>query len=120
MPTRSTNNQTLLGRKLIPGHLQIQRRRPLPDPATDIVVAAVAGTEPAAEIARLADGDAAQMRADAQHDQPLGPLDAVLVGLGVAQAGGVDRAGFLDFRLGSVADEDGFAAPFDYDLERER
>jgi hypothetical protein len=73
--------------------------------------------KPAAEIPRLTNGDTAQMRAHAQHDQPLGLLDAVFVGLGVAQGRGVDGAGFLDFGLGAVPDEDGFAAPFYYDLE---
>jgi hypothetical protein len=75
------------------------------------------------------------MRADAQHDEPLGFLDAVGVGLGVAE--GVDAASRLvadfervgrvkslrrdilnalsifDFIFCSVTDEHWFTAPFD-------
>ena len=77
---------------------------------------AVAGAEPAAVVAGLADGHTTQVGADAEHDEPLGALDAVLVGLGVAQGGDVDLVGLLDLVLGSVADEDGLAAPLDDDL----
>lgn len=76
----------------------------------------VAGAEPAAVIACFADGDTAQVRADAEQDQPFGPLDAVAVRLGVAQALPFGVFGRVDFVLGAVADEDGFAAPFDDDL----
>jgi hypothetical protein len=48
----------------------------------------VAGTEPAAEVTCFADGDTTQVCAHAQHDEPFGFLDAVSVGLGVAE--GVD------------------------------
>jgi hypothetical protein len=86
-----TDNQALVGRKVILGHLEVERRRTLPYTARDIVVGAVAGAEPAAEVAGLADGDTAQVRADAQHDEPFGLLDAVGVGLGIAQ--GCDARG---------------------------
>jgi hypothetical protein len=56
------------------------------------------------------------MRADTQHDEPLGFLDTVAVGLRVAQGFPFGVFCFFDFVLGAVADEDGFAAPFDDDL----
>ena len=46
---------------------------------------AVAGAEPAAEVACLADRYASQVCAHAEHDQPFGFLDAVGVFLGVAE-----------------------------------
>lgn len=79
-------------------------------------MAPVAGAEPATEVAGLPNGHAAEVRAYAEHDEPLGLLDAVLVRLRVPQRlpGGVFGLG--DLGAGAVADEDGFAAPFDYDL----
>lgn len=53
------------------------------------------------------------------HDQPFWFLDALGVGLGVSKSFPFCVFGFFDFVLGAVADEDGFAAPFDdylYDL----
>ena len=73
----------------------------------------MARTEPAAKFAGFADGHAAQVGADADHDEPLGLLDAVGIGLRVAEGVNVDGFGFFDLRLGAVADEDGFTAPFD-------
>jgi hypothetical protein len=78
----------------------------------------MAGTKPASKIARLADRHATQMCANAQHDEPFGLLDAVGVGLWVAQGFDFDGFGFFDFGVGAVADEDGFAAPFDDYLSR--
>lgn len=60
-----SNNDTILLREIILGDLQVQRRGPLPRPARDVVVGAVAGAEPASEIAGFADGDAAEVCADA-------------------------------------------------------
>lgn len=76
----------------------------------------VAGAEPTAKVAGLANWHTAQVCADAQHDQPLWLLYTVAVGLRVAQGLPVDLFGFLNFVLGAVADEDGLAAPFDDDL----
>lgn len=115
-PLRLSNNQTLLGREIISRHLQIQRRGPLPRPPTDIVMTPMARAEPAPEITRLANRHTAQVCADAHHDEPLGFLDAVFVGLGVAEGFDLDGAGVFDFGFGAVADEDGFAAPLDDDL----
>ena len=53
------------------------------------------------------------MRADAQHDEPFRLLDTIGIGLRVAKFGDVDIFGFFDLVGGAVADEDGFAAPFD-------
>ena len=53
------------------------------------------------------------------HDQPFWFLDAVRVGLGVSKRFPFCIFGFFDFVFGAVADEDGFAAPFDdylYDI----
>ena len=76
----------------------------------------MARAEPATVITGLADGDTAEMSADADHDEPLGLLDPVGVGLRVAQLVNVDGFGIFDLGLGAVADEDGFAAPFDQNL----
>jgi len=56
------------------------------------------------------------MRADAQHDEPLGLLHAVRVGLRIAQALPLGVFGFLDLVGCAVADEDGLSTPLDDDL----
>lgn len=47
------------------GDLEVERGGSLSYAARDVVVRAVAGAEPAAVVAGLADGDTAEMRADA-------------------------------------------------------
>ena len=47
------------------------------------------------------------------HDQPFWSLDTLGVGLRVSKGFPFCVFGFFDFVLGAVADEDGFAAPFD-------
>lgn len=79
------DNQVIIIREIILWNLEVQRRRTLPYTSADVVVRAVAGTEPAAEVAGLANGNASQVGADAQHDEPFGLLDAVFVFLGVAE-----------------------------------
>ena len=66
---------------------QVERRRPLADTAGGVVLRAVAGAEEAVVIALMGDRDAAEMGADADHDQPLvmAFLDAGLVGGGVLE-----------------------------------
>ena len=76
----------------------------------------VAGAEPPAVVPGLADGYAAQMRADAHHDEPLGLLDALGVGLGIAQGLHLDGVGLLNLIGRAVTDEDGLAAPLDDDV----
>src|SRR5882724_4703348 len=75
--------------ELIDRHFQIERRRTFADAARRVVLRAVARTIPAAELAArigrlLAQRHAAEMRADADQDQPLRLLDAGGVGLRVA------------------------------------
>jgi hypothetical protein len=111
-----TNNNLALLREIVRRNLQVQRRRSLSYTAGDIVVRAVARAEPASKVTSLANGDTTQVRADTQHDEPFGLLDAVLVGLGVAQGFPLGVFGFFDLGLGAVADEDGLASPFDNDL----
>ena len=59
MLNRSSDNHLILLRKLVLRHRQVQRRGPLASAPGDVVVRAVAGTEPAAEIAGFANGHAA-------------------------------------------------------------
>lgn len=59
-----TNNQLVLLWEVVFGDLEVQRSRSFPDAARDIVVGAVAGAEPTAVVAGLADGHATQMCAD--------------------------------------------------------
>src|SRR6185503_21273310 len=90
---------------------QVARRRPFADAARGVVVRAVAWAEPAAEVApgirhRLALGDAAQVRADADQHQPalLALLGAVgverrrLLGESVVARALVGEIGNLDLR----------------------
>ena len=71
---------------------EIERRRPLADAAGRVVDRAVAGAEPALVLALIAERDAAQMRADADDDEPLGLalLDALRIGLRIAKGRDVD------------------------------
>ena len=56
------------------------------------------------------------MEGRTKHDEPLGLLDTVGVGLGVTEGGNVDLVGLFDLRRGTVTDEDGLATPLDDDL----
>ena len=47
------------------------------------------------------------------HDQPFRFLNALRVGLGISKGFPFCLFGFFDFVFGAVANEDGFAAPFD-------
>lgn len=71
----------------------------------------VARAEPSSEVAGLADGDATQVRADADHDKPLGLLGALGVLLRVTQRLDVDSVGLSNLVGGPVANEDGLSAP---------
>lgn len=98
------------------GNLEVQRSGALANTARDVVVRTVAGAEPAAVVAGLADGHTTQVGADTQHDQPLRALDTVVVRLRVTEALPLGLAGLGDLVLGAVADEDGLATPLDDDL----
>src|SRR4029077_13352342 len=80
------------GEKLVGRHREIEGGGPEADTARGVVLRAVAGAEPAAELAarigrRRAERDAAEMGADADDDQPFGLLHALGIGLGIAQLG---------------------------------
>jgi hypothetical protein len=65
IPTlRLTDDNLAVLREVVRGDLKVERRRSLSYAARDVVVGAVAGAEPAAEVAGLADGDASEMGAD--------------------------------------------------------
>lgn len=64
-PSRLADNQLAVLGEVVLGDLEVERRGALSYPAGDVVVRAVAGAEPSAEVAGLANGDTAQMRADA-------------------------------------------------------
>jgi hypothetical protein len=66
----------------------------------------------------MGDRDAAEMRADADHDQPLvvAVLDAGLIGGRVLEIAERDLLGLLDLLLGPVHDVDWLAAPEHLDV----
>lgn len=80
-------------------------------------MASMARAEPASKVSSFANRHTTQVRAHTQHDEPFGLLDAVAVGLGVAQCFPFGVFGCFDLVFGAVADKDGFAAPFNDDLE---
>ena len=51
-----------------------------------------------------------------KHDEPLGALDTVVIGLGVTKSFPLGVTGLIDLRLGTVTDEDGLSTPLDDDL----
>src|SRR5579862_9517555 len=97
---------------------EVARRRTLADARGRIVDRTVARAEPAligaAVIARLvAERDAAEMRADADDDEPFRFFDPVGILLRVAQCRHIDILGGLDLLGRTVIDEDRLAAPGD-------
>ena len=80
-----TDDQLAVLREIIFWNLQVQWSRAFPYTARDIIVRTVAGTEPTAEITCFADGDTAQMCADAYHDEPFWLLDSFGIGLRVSK-----------------------------------
>lgn len=111
-----TDNNLALLWEIIRRNLQVQWRRSLPYTSGNIVVRTVARAEPASKVTCLTDRHASQVGADTQHDQPLGLLNAVGVLLGVAEGFPFGVFCFFDLGVGTVADEDGLASPFDDDL----
>jgi hypothetical protein len=51
-----------------------------------------------------------------EHDEPLGTLNAVLIGLGVTETFPLGLTSLIDLGLGAVTDEDGLATPLNDDL----
>jgi hypothetical protein len=115
---RLTDDEDLFLGEVVLRNLEVQRSGALADTARDIVVGAVAGAEPAAVVTGLTDGHTTQVGADTQHDQPLGALDTLVVGLGVTEGLPLSLAGLGDLVLGAVTDEDGLTTPLDDDLEK--
>ena len=111
LPFPLTNENALIPRELVRRDLQVERRRALPDATTHVIVTSVARAEPSVVVPRAGDGHAAEVRADAEDDEPLGLLDALGVGLLVAELAEAARLGVGDLGVCSVADEDGLAAP---------
>lgn len=63
--SRLTNHQLAVVPKRVLWDLEVERGGSFPDAARDVVVGSVAGAEPTAVVARLADGYASEMCADA-------------------------------------------------------
>src|SRR3954447_26438021 len=107
-----------VGNELIRRHRQIGRRRSLANATRGVVLRAVAGAEEAVVVALMGNRNAAEMGADADHDQPLvmAFLDPGLVGLRIGQARERDAARFIDLLLGAVTDVDRLAAPEHLDV----
>jgi len=51
-----------------------------------------------------------------KHDEPLGALHTLVIGLGVTETLPLGLTGLIDLGLGTVTDEDGLATPLDDDL----
>ena len=85
---RSTNVEERIIDEGIGRNVQVSRCRSFPDPPRKIVVGTVARAEPPAPIANglsgLTQGNAAEMGADTNHDQPLRALHAGGIRFGVA------------------------------------
>ena len=62
--SRLTNNDLAVLREVVLGYLEVERCGSLSYAAGDVVVGTVAGAEPAAEVASLANGDTTKMGAD--------------------------------------------------------
>jgi hypothetical protein len=62
--TRLTDDNLALLGEVVRGDLEVERRRSLSYATRDVVVGSVAGAEPAAKVAGLADGDTTKMGAD--------------------------------------------------------
>lgn len=109
----------LSSRNTYSGTTRICWSRSLPDPAGGVIVRAVTWAEPTIEIALIAQGDAAKMGANANHDEPFLALDTLGIGLRVPQIVHRDRLGLGDLLLRAVTDEYRLAAPDDgHDLTR--
>lgn len=77
----------------------------------------MARAEPTVKVTGLADGNATQMRAVGDHDQPLfvTGLGALFVRLGILEISQGHGLGFIDFRLSAVPHKDRQSPPHDGD-----
>ena len=81
----STDNENRVGDKFIRRHVEVLRRRSFANSATGVVVRAVARAVVAAEIiALVSHWHAAEMRADADDDEPFFVFHTLRVGFRVA------------------------------------
>src|SRR5690349_11539134 len=101
MGRSSADPNLLVGGEDVLGYRQVGRGRPPPDASRGVVHAAMAGAEPSAILAArigglLAERHAAEMRADADHDQPGILLHPRLVRRRIRQGGERDGARLLD------------------------
>src|SRR5574338_611935 len=117
MSAPSADLDAIVVEEIVLGQHQIARRRALADAPGGVVHRAVARAEPAAigtpRIALLlAERDAAEMRAHADHDQPFRLLGALLVRRRVLELGHRHLARLLDLLRRSMIDEHRLAAPF--------
>jgi len=94
-------------------NLEVERSGTLADTARDIIMRTMAWAEPSSEIARLANGHASQVGANAEHDEPLRFLDTGVVRLGITEALPVYLTRLADLVLRAVPNEHGLAAPLD-------
>src|SRR5579875_3673356 len=102
-----------IGNKGVRGKVEILRRGSLPDAPGAVVLGAVARAEPAVVIAFVRQRNAAQMRANADDDEPLlvAGLHALRVRLGISQRLHVDVLGELDVVRRAMEDEDRLGTP---------
>ena len=80
---------------------------------TDIIMRAMARTEPPSEVTCLTNWDTTKMSANTEHDQPLGFLRPVLVALWIPERLPICTPSLLDFLGCAMTNEDGLSTPFD-------
>ena len=66
-----THNQKIVISESVLWHLQVVWSRALPDTARDVIVAAMAGAEPATIVSSIGQRNTAQVGAHTNHHQPL-------------------------------------------------
>jgi len=114
--TRSlADNDVVVVDELVLRYLQIQRCGTDADTSGSVVVGSVARAEPALPIARIRDRYAAQMRADADQNQPLRLFHSHCIGLWIFHKNIIIGPGRFNLTLGSISYKHGLAAPFDSD-----
>lgn len=109
------DEQLVLLQKAITRHLQVVRCRTLADPARDVIVRPMARAKPATKVTGVGQGDATQVSADTDHNEPFGILDPSSVFLRVPKGTQVDTVGELDVLFGPAPDEHGLSTPLDCD-----
>lgn len=109
----SPNYKCVLCLKHILGYLKICWCWAFPNSAGGVVVRAVAGAKVASEVALVGDGNAAQVSAHANQDQPLWLLYPVVIVLGVPQSGQIGVFDQIDFILRAVPNKQGLPLPIE-------